>query len=147
MNKKDIPAHLSHKPVIKLESYSDIDGEYAKNTDAQGLSIGIAMWSEPQKPALSAKVWRHTGEKWSRQSEELPLHRVIDLATLICAAKLFSQNDELPIDINNKFNISLTHDRKLIDTLKNGFKRDTDKEYNLDKALTRLSAYLKKIGY
>ncbi len=25
-------------------------------------------------------VWRHTGEKWSRQSEELPLHRVLDLA-------------------------------------------------------------------
>ena len=24
---------------------------------------------------ISAKVWRHTGEKWSRQSEEMPLHR------------------------------------------------------------------------
>ena len=27
------------------------------------------------------------GEKWSRQSEELPLHRVLDLAILICRAR------------------------------------------------------------
>jgi hypothetical protein len=38
---------------------------------------------------LSAKVWRHTGERWSRQSEELPLHRALDLAILICRAKLY----------------------------------------------------------
>ena len=37
---------------------------------------------------ISAKVWRYTGEKWSRQSEELPLHRVLDLAILVCRAKL-----------------------------------------------------------
>lgn len=36
---------------------------------------------------ISAKVWRYTGEKWSRQSEELPLHRVLDLAILICRAR------------------------------------------------------------
>jgi hypothetical protein len=34
-------------------------------------------------------VWRYTGEKWSRQSEELPIHRVIDLTILICRAKKF----------------------------------------------------------
>jgi hypothetical protein len=33
---------------------------------------------------ISAKVWRYTGEKWSRQSEELPLHRILDLAILEC---------------------------------------------------------------
>jgi hypothetical protein len=33
-------------------------------------------------------VWRHTGGKWSRQSEELPLHRVLDLAILVCRTKL-----------------------------------------------------------
>lgn len=32
---------------------------------------------------ISAKVWRYTGERWSRQSEELPLHRVLDLAILV----------------------------------------------------------------
>ena len=38
---------------------------------------------------ISAKVWRHTGGKWSRQSEELPLHRVLDLAIFLCRTKLF----------------------------------------------------------
>jgi len=41
---------------------------------------------------ISAKVWRYTGEKWSRQSEELPLHRVLDLAILVCRAKLHFQD-------------------------------------------------------
>jgi hypothetical protein len=38
---------------------------------------------------ISAKIWRHTGGKWSRQSEEMPLHRVLDLAVLICRTKLY----------------------------------------------------------
>ena len=42
---------------------------------------------------ISAKVWRYTGEKWSRQSEELPLHRVLDLAILICRAQLYFQEE------------------------------------------------------
>ena len=42
---------------------------------------------------ISAKVWRHTGEKWSRQSEELPLHRVLDLAILTCRAMLYFREE------------------------------------------------------
>ena len=38
---------------------------------------------------ISAKVWRYTGEKWSRQSEELPIHRVIDLAILVCRSSQY----------------------------------------------------------
>ena len=38
---------------------------------------------------ISAKVWRYTGEKWSRQSEELPLHRVLDLAILVCRSQQY----------------------------------------------------------
>ncbi|MFA7651772.1 MAG: DUF6530 family protein, partial [Synergistaceae bacterium] len=41
---------------------------------------------------VSAKVWRYTGEKWSRQSEELPMHRVLDLAILTCRSYLYFQN-------------------------------------------------------
>jgi len=36
---------------------------------------------------ISAKIWRYTGEKWSRQSEEMPLHRVLDLAILIVKSR------------------------------------------------------------
>lgn len=83
-----IPTTLKHKPVIVSENYENIDGRNAYGSDAKGLSLGLAQWNDRGKVDISAKVWRYTGEKWSRQSEELPLHRVIDLAILICRAKL-----------------------------------------------------------
>ncbi len=79
-----IPTALKHKPVIVAENYENIDGRKAYNTDAKGLSLGLAQWNDRGKLEISAKVWRYTGEKWSRQSEELPMHRVLDLAILIC---------------------------------------------------------------
>ncbi|WP_432409184.1 DUF6530 family protein [Wukongibacter sp. M2B1] len=83
-----IPTTLKHKPVIISENYENVDGRYAYNSDAKGLSLGLAQWNDRGKVDISAKVWRYTGEKWSRQSEELPLHRVLDLAILVCRAKL-----------------------------------------------------------
>ena len=83
-----IPTALKHKPVIVSENYENVDGRYAYNTDAKGLSLGLAQWNDRGKVDISAKVWRYTGEKWSRQSEELPLHRVLDLAILVCRAQL-----------------------------------------------------------
>lgn len=86
-----IPTTLKHKPVIVSENYENVDGRYAYNSDAKGLSLGLAQWNDRGKVDISAKVWRYTGEKWSRQSEELPLHRVLDLAILICRAELHFQ--------------------------------------------------------
>lgn len=83
-----IPTTLKHKPVIVVEDYGNVDGRQAYESDAQGLSLGLAQWNDRGKVDISAKVWRHTGERWSRQSEELPLHRALDLAILICRAKL-----------------------------------------------------------
>ncbi len=83
-----IPTSLKHKPVIVVEDYSNIDGRQAYDSDAKGLSLGLAQWNERGRVDISAKVWRHTGERWSRQSEELPLHRVLDLAILVLRAKL-----------------------------------------------------------
>lgn len=83
-----IPTNLRHKPVIVCENYENVDGRQAYNSDAKGLSLGLAQWNDRGKVDISAKVWRHTGEKWSRQSEEMPLHRVLDLAILVCRAKL-----------------------------------------------------------
>jgi len=84
-----IPTELKHKPVIISEDYDLIDGRNANTSDAKGLSLGLAQWNERGKVEISAKIWRHTGEKWSRQSEEMPLHRVLDLAILICKAKIY----------------------------------------------------------
>ncbi len=82
-----IPTNLKHKPVIVSENYENIDGRAAYNSNAKGLSLGLAQWNDRGKVDISAKVWRHTGNKWSRQSEELPLHRVVDLAILVCRAQ------------------------------------------------------------
>ncbi len=84
-----IPTTLKHKPVIVSEDYEKVDGRYASKSDAKGLSLGLAQWNDRGKLDISAKVWRYTGEKWSRQSEELPMHRVLDLAILICSAKKY----------------------------------------------------------
>jgi len=86
-----IPTNLMHKPVIVCENYENIDGRNAYKSDAKGLSLGLAQWNDRGKVDISAKVWRHTGEKWSRQSEELPLHRVLDLAIFVCRSYLYFQ--------------------------------------------------------
>ncbi|MBN2810604.1 MAG: hypothetical protein JXP39_01780 [Spirochaetales bacterium] len=78
-----IPVTLKHKPVITCENYEQVDGRSAYSSEAKGLSLGLAQWNERGKIDIAAKVWRYTGEKWSRQSEELPLHRVLDLSLLI----------------------------------------------------------------
>jgi hypothetical protein len=87
-----IPLDLKHKPVVVSEDYDLVDGRYANNSDAKGLSLGLAQWNDRGSVEISAKIWRHTGEKWSRQSEEMPLHRALDLAILICQTKLYFAN-------------------------------------------------------
>lgn len=87
-----IPENLKHKPVIKVEDYDTVDERYALHTDAKGLSLGLAQWNDRGKVDISGKVWRHTGEKWSRQSEELPLSRILDLAILVAQSSLYFQD-------------------------------------------------------
>src|SRR3954471_8238758 len=80
------PLWLKHQPIFMIP-YAPFDGPYAGDTDVKYLSIGHAQWRHPGDPhALSAKVWRYSGEKWSRMSEEVPLHRLADLCTLLVKA-------------------------------------------------------------
>lgn len=98
-----IPTNLKHKPVIVCENYENIDGRSAYQSDTKGLSLGLAQWNDRGKVDISAKVWRYTGEKWSRQSEEMPLHRVLDLAILICRSRqFFSENYRYPKGYDEK---------------------------------------------
>jgi hypothetical protein len=84
-----IPTELKHKPVIVSEEYEKIDGRKAPESDAKGLSLGLAQWNERGNVEISAKIWRHTGGKWSRQSEEMPLHRVLDLTILLIRSQIY----------------------------------------------------------
>ena len=88
-----IPTQLKHKPVIVCENYENVDGRYAYKSDAKGLSLGLAQWNDRGRVDASAKVWRYTGEKWSRQSEELPLWRVLDLAILLARSAQYFQDE------------------------------------------------------
>ncbi len=150
-----IPVTLKHKPVIVSEDYEKLDGRYAarRKTDAKGLSLGLAQWDDRGKE-ISAKVWRHTGKKWSRQSEELPLHRVLDLAILICRAKQsFATYDAKQSVIDG---VDLPEGTMKIEVCKNNptidkdikqFKQalSNDDEY-LGERLRRLSSILKELG-
>jgi hypothetical protein len=84
MSRFSVPLHLDHKPILAITDYNEIDGmRDPLTTDAQHLSFGISQWSNDD---LSVKVLRHTNDRWSRQSEELPPHRAIDVASLVAVA-------------------------------------------------------------
>jgi hypothetical protein len=85
---QELPMHLDHKPIYALP-YEKFDGMYAADTDIRYISIGLAQYDHD---SISIKTMRHTGEKWTRQAEELPLHRPIDM-TLFLAKALFDSAD------------------------------------------------------
>lgn len=85
---QSLPQHLDHKPVYALP-YEHFDGIYASDTDMRYISIGTAQYDQDH---VSIKTMRHTGSKWTRQAEELPLHRVIDM-TLFLAKVVFDARD------------------------------------------------------
>ena len=86
---KNVPTHLKHSPVVAVD-YEKID-ENAGAGDAMSLSIGVATWNnnkdEDKRRDYSAKIFRKVDStgRWSPQSEELPLWRVLDLAALVIA--------------------------------------------------------------
>ena len=83
-NQMDFPDHIAHKPIFLVPYHAhDAAREENGDTDAQFISVGWAQWDDE---ATSAKVVRYSGERWSRQSEELPLTRVVDLALLTTKA-------------------------------------------------------------
>jgi len=157
-----IPTGLKHKPVIVCENYENVDGRYAYNSDAKGLSLGLAQWNDRGKVDISAKVWRYTGEKWSRQSEELPLHRVLDLAILICRAlqhfreayryeKLYDTEKPVLDRIGlqgDAMTVAVCTDNEKIDEDIKLFRKALSKDDELiGERLRTLSSVLKEMGY
>lgn len=97
MSEFPIPIYNYHKPIFVIRNYCKNDGQYAPDSDAKHLSFGVSQWSDDD---LSLKVFRHTGKQWSPQSEEIPPHRLIDLALLFC--KVMHQrktNSQIPCTI------------------------------------------------
>ncbi|CDN74951.1 DUF6530 family protein [Elizabethkingia anophelis] len=101
------PDYLKHKPIVCVNDYDKIDAQWSKKTDVVALSIGKAQYHADE---ISLKVWRHTGNRWSRQSEELPLHRNIDLNILMLGALMSDAKSNYPKtnlreEINNASNL------------------------------------------
>jgi len=88
-----LPEHLGHKPVFSIP-YEQFDGIYAGKTDVKYLSVGLAQYNAN---SVSAKTMRHTGGRWTRQAEELPLHRVVDLSLFIAQAIYSTESGETEI--------------------------------------------------
>lgn len=83
------PKHLKHKPIVSVNNYEKIDAQYRNDTDVRALSIGKAQYDINE---ILLKVWRHTVNRWSRQSEEIPLHRNIDLNILLLGSLMTDIN-------------------------------------------------------
>lgn len=157
-----IPTTLKHKPVLVSEDYDKVDGRYASESDAKGLSLGLAQWNDRGKVDISAKVWRHTGEKWSRQSEELPLHRVLDLAILVCSGMLHFREAYRHKDLYDPENpvidriglqgdamtVAVCTDNERINEDIKLFSQALSEDGELNgERLSRLSRLLKELGY
>ncbi len=116
----DIPTHLKHKPIIGVKDYDD--------GDAQALSIGFAQW-ENETDDISAKIFRYN-DRWSPQSEEMPLHRVIDLSILIIASFLDQQTSSIT-DLGE-----IVVDKEHLNKIKEYYQ---DNEENLKKRIKELN--------
>lgn len=157
-----IPTNLKHKPVVVLDNYENVDGRQAYDSDTKGLTLGLAQWNDRGRVDISAKVWRYTGEKWSRQSEELPLHRVLDLAILICKAEEYFRESYRYKNLYDKenpnidrvalqgdaMNISICTDNEKIDEDIKLFSQALKNDGELiGERLKTLSKILKDMGY
>ncbi|HEX6375537.1 MAG TPA: DUF6530 family protein [Allosphingosinicella sp.] len=143
MPQLDFPDQISHTPVF-LIPYFKHDPDRESNTDAQFLSVGWSQWNDNE---VSAKVVRYAKSgRWSRQSEELPVSRLVDLTILTALAygrgAEFTtldggmlQNQKAPIDV--AFG-SKRHRQWLADTLRD--------DKTLRKRLSKLHQVLNEIA-
>ncbi len=88
-----LPLHLQHKPVFAVPFF-DHDPGREGDTDCQHLSVGWSQWDNKE---LSAKAIRHSGQKWSRQAEELPPPRLADLLSLVMMTVLAGDGDVIGV--------------------------------------------------
>lgn len=84
---QDIPTWLQHKPVIAC-SYSELTGN--NEEDAKFISIGRAQYNNK---CASVKIFRYSedGGRWSRQSEEVPIHRLAYMMQIFLASIIHTQ--------------------------------------------------------
>lgn len=139
------PTHLKHKPILEVAGYNEIDGPYnSEKTDAKALSLGLAQWNDAGETDLSVKTWREVDGRWSRLSEELPIHRALDLATLAVNAIDHAKNGAALLD-EDDFNIAKCKTNSSLEKIMHD--KLGAKDEDIDRSLVRLAKALKKLGY
>ena len=85
------PPKLKHTPIVYTKREND--------TDAKFFDIGHASWNEKD---YSVKIWRWSkkGKRWSRQSEEIPIGRFLDLIGFV--KDVFNNRSYEPVDPKSK---------------------------------------------
>ncbi len=83
----DVPMHLGHRPIYAAK-YADLT-DYDPEGDAKFVSVGLAQYDSE---SISVKLFRYSGERWSRQSEELPVYRALIPAIALLKTIAATQN-------------------------------------------------------
>ncbi len=90
--KKGLPQHLRHKPVVAMDYQELIKFKKRKDyIDPKFLSVGHAQYNFEE---CSVKVFRKAvnANRWSRQSEEVPIQRLPYMMAMLLAAIYRVQN-------------------------------------------------------
>lgn len=126
----ELPTNLQHQPVYALP-YEHFDGPFKGSTDARYISVGLAQWNPGE---VSLKIFRRPrdGSKWTRQSEELPLHRAVDAVLFAAKVVLDRDSDDgsvtLPAGTLEGQKADLVSTREEVSTMAGNFDRYLDKD-------------------
>lgn len=87
-----LPTWLQHKPIIAT-NYQRVNSENGliDYDDVKFLSLGRAQYNSDE---TALKLFRHSGNRWSRQSEEVPIQRLSFLMELLLATIYRVQHPE-----------------------------------------------------
>ena len=96
MSAKEVPMHLSHKPVVACD-YQELNKRLGNfdSSDSKFLSVGHAQWNQND---LSVKVFRKGNSgRWSAQSEEVPAWRLPYMLAMLLETMLMVQSSDKKI--------------------------------------------------
>ncbi|MEQ8531369.1 MAG: DUF6530 family protein [Imperialibacter sp.] len=126
----DTPKHLEHKPIMSVNNY---DEKVEIGSDAKALSIGKAQYN---KQEYTVKVWRRPGNRWSRQSEEVPIQRVLNMCILAVSSMNIKEGNS---ESNSSLKEVVDVDEKSMDAYKKFIK---DNHECLSKKLEELRHHI-----
>ena len=150
--------NLNQKPNVIVNDYDTQDGQFVGNTDCKAIAIGPSSY----RNGISVKIQRYITQsnnisKWSRQSEELPLHRSVDSVIFLVAElinKGFSKGGKIvpPSQMTYPYvqgrNMNIIRPNYPGKTPEQRYEKELQTEFvQLDDRFQELSNLLKKMGY